>query len=118
MGFRIKKHQAIPADILAIQERFRNLKAMSSQEWYWRVEEIRNREKATLDRWDQVLQLLGVDKDKLEIETLSVIIIALQQELDTAELGSHLLDVREVTVSVAVGRSGHAAVLKQGQDLT
>ena len=59
------------------------------------MKEIRNREKATLDRWDQVLQLLGVDKDKLEIETLSVIFIALQQELDTAEPGSHLLDVQE-----------------------
>ena len=59
-----------------------------------------------MERWDQLLQLLGVHKDKLkrcctiitlkkEIEILSVTIMALQQELDTFEPGSHLLDVQE-----------------------
>ena len=52
------------------------------------------------------LELLGVHEDKLEryctiitlqrkIETLSVTIMALQQEPDTSEPGSHLLDVQE-----------------------
>ena len=59
-----------------------------------------------MERWDQLLGLLGVHKDKLEryctiitlqreIETLSVTIMALQQEVDTPEPGSHLLDVQE-----------------------
>ena len=109
VGASAKKHEAISAAILARQERFRDLKAMSSQlqqERYWREQEIRDREKAIMERWDQLLELLGVHKDKLEryctiitlqreIETLSVSIMALQQELDTSEPGSHLLDVQE-----------------------
>ena len=58
-----------------------------------------------MERWDQLLQLLGVHKDKLkryftiitlqrEIEILSVTIMAQQQELDTFEPASHLLDAR------------------------
>ena len=76
------------------------------QERYWREQEIRDREKAIMERWDQLLQLLGVHKDKFkryctiitlqrEIETLSVTIMAQQQELDTFEPGSHLLYVQE-----------------------
>ena len=85
------------------------MKAMSSrlqQERYWREQEIRDREKAITERWDQLLLLLGVHKDKLErnctiitlqreIETLSITIMALQQELDTSEPGSYPLDVQE-----------------------
>ena len=67
---------------------------------------MKNREVAIMERWDQLLELLGVHKDKLEryctiitlqreIETLAVTILVLQQELDTAEPGSHLLDVQE-----------------------
>ena len=51
MGASVKKHEAISADILVRQERFRDLKAMSSllqQERYWRVQEIRDREKAAI----------------------------------------------------------------------
>merc|ERR1719470_81878 len=69
VGASVKKHEAISADILARQERFRDLKAMSSQlqqERYWREQEIRDREKAIMERWDQLLELLGVHKDKLQ----------------------------------------------------
>jgi len=109
VGASVKKHEAISADILARQERFRDLKAMSNQlqqERYWREQEVREREKTIMERWEQLLKLLGVHRDKLEryctiitlqreIETLSVTIMALQQELDTTEPGSHLLDVQE-----------------------
>ena len=109
VGASVKKHEIISADILARQERFRDLKAMSSrlqQERYWREQEIRDREKAIMERWDQLLQLLGVHKDKFkryctiitlqrEIETLFVTIMAVQHKLDTSESGSHLLDVQE-----------------------
>ena len=59
-----------------------------------------------MERWDQLLELLGVHKDKLEryctiitlqreIGTLSITTIALLQKLNTSEPGSHLLDVQE-----------------------
>jgi hypothetical protein len=59
-----------------------------------------------MERWDQLLELLGVHKNKLEryctiitiqmeIVTLAVTFMVLQQELDTTEPGSHLLDVQE-----------------------
>ena len=85
------------------------LKATSSQllqKRYQKEQEIRDREKATMERWDQLLELLGVHKDKLEryctiitlqreIGTLSITTIALLQKLNTSEPGSHLLDVQE-----------------------
>jgi spectrin beta len=109
VGASVKKHEAISDDILVRQKRFRDLKAMSSplqQERYWREQEIRDREKAIMERWDQLLELLGVHKNKLEryctiitlqreIDTLSVTIMALQQELDNSKPGSHLLNVQE-----------------------
>ena len=48
------------------QERFRDLKAMSSQlqqERYWREQEIRDMEKTIMERCGQLLELLGVHKD-------------------------------------------------------
>ena len=66
---------------------------MSSQlqhETHWREQEIRDSENAFIERWDQLLITL-----QREIETLSVTIIALQQELGTTEPGSHLLDFQE-----------------------
>ena len=60
VGASVKKHKVISADILARQERFRNLKAKSSQlqqERYWREQEMRDMEKAIMERWDQLLQL-------------------------------------------------------------
>ena len=109
VGASVKKHEAISADILARQERFKDLEAMSSQlqqENYWRHKEIKDREKVIMKRWEDLLNLLGIHKDKLEryctiitlqreIETLSVTIMALQQELASSEPGSHLLDVQE-----------------------
>jgi spectrin beta len=100
VGASVKKHEAISADILVRQERFRDLKAMSSllqQERYWREQEIRDRENAIMEWLGQLLELLGVQKDNLEreIDTLSVTIMALQQELDTSKPGSYLLKVQE-----------------------
>ena len=66
---------------------------MSSQlqhETHWREQEIKDSENAFIERWDQLLITL-----QREIETLSVTIIALQQELGTSEPGSHLLDFQE-----------------------
>ena len=66
---------------------------MSSQlqhETHWREQEIKDSENAFIERWDQLLITL-----QREIETLSITIMALQQELDTSEPGSYPLDVQE-----------------------
>jgi len=105
----VKKHEAISADILARQERFLDLKAMSSQlqqDRYWKWEEVRDREIAIMQRWDYLLELLRKHREKLEryssiitmqreIDTLAVTIQMLKQDLETSESGSHLLDVQE-----------------------
>ena len=105
----VKKHEAISADILARSDRFSDLKGMSSQleqERYWRTTEIKQREVEIMTRWQELLALLEVHKDKLEryytlislqreIETLAATIRSLQQELESTEPGSHLLDVQE-----------------------
>ena len=105
----VKKHEAISADILARSDRFSDLKGMSNQleqENYWRTREIKDREVEIMTRWQELLSLLEVHKDKLEryctlislqrdIETLASTIRSLQQELESTEPGSHLLDVQE-----------------------
>merc|ERR1719210_2890017 len=105
----VKKHEAISADILARSDRFSDLKAMSRQletERYWRAKEIKQREIEIMGRWQELLSLLEVHRDKLEryciiislqreIETLASTIKLLQQELESTEPGIHLLDVQE-----------------------
>merc|ERR550532_1304331 len=105
----VKKHEAISADILARSDRFSDLKGMSNQleqENYWRTREIKDREVEIMTRWQELLSLLEVHKDKLEryctlislqrdIETLAAPIRSLQQELESTEPGIHLLDVQE-----------------------
>ena len=61
------KEEAISADIFAMYERFRDLKAMSSQlqqERYWRRMEM-DREKAIMQRWDSLQQLLRLSKRQI-----------------------------------------------------
>ena len=105
----VKKHEAISADILARVERFKDLKAMSlhlQQEGYCRAEEIRDRKKAIMEKWDQLLELLEVHKEKLErfstittlqrdMETFAESILGLQFEFELEDPGRHLLDVQE-----------------------
>ena len=78
------------------------MRSQLQQERHLREQEIGDREKAIMER----CIMLGVHKDKLErnytfitlqreLETLSVTITALQQELNTSEPGHHLLDVKE-----------------------
>ena len=77
---------------------FGDLKTMRSllqqERYYRRVEDIREREKSIMERWGQLLQLLGVDK----LETYYNI-ITLLWEIKTLPLtsqpGRPLLDVQE-----------------------
>merc|ERR1719410_2219998 len=105
----VKKHEAISADILARSDRFSDLKGMSSQleqERYWRAAEIKQREGEIMARWQELLSLLEVHRDRLErysiiislqreIETLDTTIMLLHQEMESTEPGIHLLDVLE-----------------------
>ena len=105
----VKKHEAISADILSRVERFKDLKAMSTQlkqQGYHREEELIDREKIIRERWDQLLDLLRVHKEKLDMcssitilqrdmQIIAETMKSLQHELESTEPGSHLLDVQE-----------------------
>ena len=109
VGASVEKHKAISANILARVEGFRELTAMSNQlqqERYWREEEIKNREKAIMERWEYLNKLLDVHKDKMEqcctimtyqreLETSASTILALQRELDTSEQSCNKMDAQE-----------------------
>ena len=86
LGASVKKHEAISADILVRQNRLRDLQAMSSElqrERYCRVEEIIDKEKAIIERWEQVLELLGGHRDKLERHCTN---ITIQREIGTKSI--------------------------------
>ena len=79
----VKKHEAISADILARSDRFSDLKGMSNQleqENYWRTGEIKDREVEIMMRWQELLSLLEVHKDKLERYCT---LISLQRDIET-----------------------------------
>ena len=109
VGASVKKHEAISADILARKERFLDLKAMSAalkDDNYHAHGQIGEREEQIMTRWQQLLDLLKVHKDKLEryctvinlqreIETLSIAIATLHTEFSSTDNGIHLLDVQE-----------------------
>ena len=124
VGASVKKHEAISADILARKERFLDLKAMSSSlraDNYHAHLQIGEREEQIMTRWQQLLDLLKLHKDKLEryctvinlqreIETLSLVsklfrldflitslqaISTLHTEFSSTDNGIHLLDVQE-----------------------
>ena len=76
------------------------------QERYWRAAEIKQREGEIMARWQELLSLLEVHRDRLEryctlinlqreIETLDTTIMLLHQEMESTEPGIHLLDVQE-----------------------
>lgn len=65
----VKKHEAISADILSRKDRFLDLKSMCVQlekENYHAKLEITAREKQIMERWQELLDLLKIHKDKLE----------------------------------------------------
>lgn len=109
VGASVKKHEAISADILAREERFMDLRNMSEQlqkENYHAKGQVEAREKQIMARWQELLNLLKLHKDKLErycslinlqreIETLAITIKHLQSEFSSSDGGSHLLDVQE-----------------------
>ena len=83
VGASVKKHEAISADIL---ERFLDLKAMSSSlraDNYHAHVQIGEREEQIMTRWQQLLNLLKLHKDKLERYCT---VINLQREIETLSL--------------------------------
>ena len=69
------------------------------QERYWREQKIRDREKAIMERWDQLHVILRRSSTMIslvrEIEIQSVTIMDLQQQKATLDPSNHLLDVHE-----------------------
>ena len=69
--------------IVLLCHRFSDLKGMSSQleeERYWKAEQIKEREVMIMNRWQELLKLLEVHRDKLERYST---LISLQREIDT-----------------------------------
>lgn len=105
----VKKHEAISADIMARQDRFLDLRAMAEQlegENYHAKDKVLERERAIMTRWQELLDLLKLHKEKLErsssiinlqmeIDTLILTIKHLQSEMSSAGGALHLLDVQE-----------------------
>ena len=86
VGASVKKHEAISADILARKERFLDLKAISSSlqaDNYHAHAQIGEREEQIMTRWQQLLDLLKLHKDKLERYCT---VINLQREIETLSL--------------------------------
>ena len=91
VGASVKKHEAISADILARKERFLDLKAMSSSlraDNYHAHAQIGEREEQIMTRWQQLLDLLKLHKDKLERYCT---VINLQREIETLSLVNQTL---------------------------
>ncbi|XP_043484059.1 spectrin alpha chain [Leptopilina heterotoma] len=106
----VKKHEAISADILAREERFHDLTNMSEElvrEKYHGLENVRVREQEVLQRWKELLKLLGHHKTNLaalsslmnlmrEIDTTLASILELQFNFQSVDVGPHLLGVEDL----------------------
>ncbi|KAK7865818.1 hypothetical protein R5R35_001276 [Gryllus longicercus] len=106
----VKKHEAISADILAREERFHDLTAMSEElvrENYHSKERVQKRSAEVLARWAELLQLLDKHKTNLtmqsnlmgtlrEIDTVMATIAELQVNFQSGDVGQHLLAVEDL----------------------
>ncbi|XP_054722410.1 spectrin beta chain, non-erythrocytic 5-like [Uloborus diversus] len=106
----VKKHEAISADILAREERFKNLTTMADElvtENYHSKERIKLREQEVMQRWHYLLELLKKHRSTLtnlsnlmtmlrEIDTITAEIKDMEGSFYTEDLGRHLLSVEDL----------------------
>ncbi|EJD74610.1 beta chain spectrin [Loa loa] len=106
----LKKQQAIAADILPRESRFKSLSFMAaelSKENYHDSDKIRIRERELLDKWSQLLAALESRRRALlslsdlmsllrDIDTLSLEIRALEPQFRSRDVGKHLLGVEDL----------------------
>ncbi|XP_071037774.1 spectrin beta chain [Parasteatoda tepidariorum] len=106
----VKKHEAISADILAREDRFKNLTTMADElvsENYHSKEKIKIREQEIMQRWAYLLELLKKHRSTLtnlsnlmcmlrEIDTITVEIKDMESSFYSDDLGRHLLAVEDL----------------------
>ncbi|VDK61916.1 unnamed protein product [Onchocerca ochengi] len=106
----MKKQQAIAADILPRENRFKSLSFMAaelSKENYHDSDKIRIRERELLDKWSQLLAALEARRRALlslsdlmgllrDIDTLSSEIRVLEPQFRSRDVGKHLLGVEDL----------------------
>uniref|UniRef100_A0A915PUP8 Spectrin beta chain n=1 Tax=Setaria digitata TaxID=48799 RepID=A0A915PUP8_9BILA len=106
----LKKQQAIAADILPREDRFKSLSFMAaelSKGNYHDSDKIRIRERELLDKWSQLLAALDARRRALlslsdlmgllrDIDTLSSEIRALEPQFRSRDVGKHLLGVEDL----------------------
>ncbi|VIO98093.1 probable spectrin beta chain, putative [Brugia malayi] len=106
----LKKQQAIAADILPRENRFKSLSFMAaelSKENYHDSDKIRIRERELLDKWSQLLAALEARRRALlslsdlmgllrDIDTLLLEIRALEPQFRSRDVGKHLLGVQDL----------------------
>ncbi|XP_050536729.1 spectrin beta chain, non-erythrocytic 5 isoform X2 [Daktulosphaira vitifoliae] len=106
----VKKHEAISADIMAREERFHDLNAMSEElikENYHGTQRVKKREEEVLQRWKDLLKLLENRKINLnnistifamlrEIETVMTTIKEIEANYKSEDVGPHLLVVEDL----------------------
>lgn len=106
----MKKHEAISADILAREERFKNLAVMADElvkENYHSKERIKKREQEIMERWNYLLELLKKHRITLtnfsnlmsmlrEIDTITAEIRSTEGGFYSDDYGRHLLSVEDL----------------------
>ncbi|XP_053623069.1 spectrin beta chain, non-erythrocytic 2 isoform X2 [Plodia interpunctella] len=106
----VKKHEAISADILARTERFDDLSAMAAElirENYHGAEAVSNTEKAVLQRWHSLLELLERHRASLarlaqlmallrEADHIDHTLTEMKTHFQSEEVGRHLSDVERL----------------------
>ncbi|XP_060809257.1 spectrin beta chain, non-erythrocytic 5 isoform X2 [Amyelois transitella] len=106
----VKKHEAISADILARTERFEDLSAMAAElvrENYHGAEAVSRTEKAVLQRWQELLELL--ERHRASLSRLALLMALLREadanehtlaemkaQFQSEEVGRHLSDVERL----------------------
>lgn len=89
----IKKHEAISADIMAREERFHDLNAMSEElikENYHSAQRVKNREEEVLQRWKDLLKLLEIRKVNLNnISTMFSMLREIETVMTTIQVKTH-----------------------------
>jgi len=79
----VKKHEAISADIMAREERFHDLNAMSEElvkENYHGGQRVKKREEEVLQRWKDLLKLL--ESRKINLNNISTM-FSMLREIET-----------------------------------
>lgn len=96
----VKKHEAISADIMAREERFHDLNAMSEElikENYHGAQRVKKREEEVLQRWKDLLKLL--ESRKINLNNISTM-FSMLREIETVMSTIQVIYVNVIILSI------------------